>query len=479
MIGVDEKVTDEPDVVIIGSGILGSALGATLAKDGRKVCIIERDLSEPDRIVGELLQPGGRIALDKLGLQEAVEGIDSHTIKGYILHDTLSNSQVEVSYPRDRDAIDETPDRQNIYGSSVDPPDVINGLSSGRAFHHGRFVMGLRREAQKQDNVTYLEGNASSLIEDDGKVVGVRYKPKGEEHMQAVKAPLTIVADGCFSRFRKSLTKTKPEVKSHFVGLLMNKCPQYKDNHAELVLMDPSPVLVYQISSEHTRILVDVRGPMPKDLKGHLAENILPNMPEHMQEPFLDSLSNDRIRSMPSSFLPADPVETPGVLVLGDALNMRHPLTGGGMSVALNDVLIWRNLLRQIPDLSDSAAVLNALTSFRSQRRSHHSFVVNVLAQALYELFASTDYHLKSLKNACLAYFKLGGECVNGPVGLLSVLHPKPHILIGHFFAVAMYAIYHTVRSGGWAVHKSVYDSSQIFYKACGVIFPLVLSERL
>ena len=69
MIGVDEKVTDEPDVVIIGSGILGSALGATLAKDGRKVCIIERDLSEPDRIVGELLQPGGRIALDKLGLQ--------------------------------------------------------------------------------------------------------------------------------------------------------------------------------------------------------------------------------------------------------------------------------------------------------------------------------------------------------------------------------------------------------------------------
>ena len=30
--------------------------------------LLERDLSEPDRIVGELLQPGGFRALKKLGL---------------------------------------------------------------------------------------------------------------------------------------------------------------------------------------------------------------------------------------------------------------------------------------------------------------------------------------------------------------------------------------------------------------------------
>lgn len=53
----------------MGSGVLGSALGAALAHDGRVVTIIERDLSEPDRIVGELLQPGGYRALTKLGLK--------------------------------------------------------------------------------------------------------------------------------------------------------------------------------------------------------------------------------------------------------------------------------------------------------------------------------------------------------------------------------------------------------------------------
>ena len=38
-------------------------------QDGRKVHVIERDLSEPERIVGELLQPGGYLKLIELGLE--------------------------------------------------------------------------------------------------------------------------------------------------------------------------------------------------------------------------------------------------------------------------------------------------------------------------------------------------------------------------------------------------------------------------
>ena len=60
------------EIVIVGSGILGSALAAVLARDGRRVTVVERDTSEPDRIVGELLQPGGCQALVSLGLQGRV-----------------------------------------------------------------------------------------------------------------------------------------------------------------------------------------------------------------------------------------------------------------------------------------------------------------------------------------------------------------------------------------------------------------------
>ena len=63
-----ETFDDESEVVVVGAGILGAAIAATLARDGRQVMVVERDLSEPNRIVGELLQPGGYKALTKLGL---------------------------------------------------------------------------------------------------------------------------------------------------------------------------------------------------------------------------------------------------------------------------------------------------------------------------------------------------------------------------------------------------------------------------
>lgn len=53
----------------MGAGVLGSAMAAVLARDGRKVTVVERDLQEPNRIVGELLQPGGYRALRELGLE--------------------------------------------------------------------------------------------------------------------------------------------------------------------------------------------------------------------------------------------------------------------------------------------------------------------------------------------------------------------------------------------------------------------------
>ena len=58
----------EQDVIVIGAGVVGTATAVTLARQGHKVKVIERDMKEPDRIVGELMQPGGIIALRNLGL---------------------------------------------------------------------------------------------------------------------------------------------------------------------------------------------------------------------------------------------------------------------------------------------------------------------------------------------------------------------------------------------------------------------------
>uniref|UniRef100_A0A9L0S256 Squalene monooxygenase n=1 Tax=Equus caballus TaxID=9796 RepID=A0A9L0S256_HORSE len=409
---------NDPEVIIVGSGVLGSALAAVLSRDGRKVTVIERDLKEPDRIVGELLQPGGYHVLKDLGLEDAVEGIDAQFVNGYMIHDQDSKSHVHIPYPVSENS----------------------QVQSGRAFHHGRFIMSLRKAAMAEPNTKFIEGIVLQLLEEDDAVVGVQYKDKETGDIKDV--------------------------------------PQFKANHAELILSDQSPILIYQISSNETRALVDIRGEMPRDLREYMAEKIYPQLPDHLKEPFLEAIHNSRLRSMPASFLPSSPVNKRGVLLLGDAYNIRHPLTGGGMTVAFKDVKLWRKLLKSIPDLYDDAAVFQAKKSFYWTRRRSHSFVVNVLAQALYELFSAPDDCLHQLRKACFLYFKLGGEFVAGPVGLLSVLSPDPLVLIGHFFGVALYATYFCFKSEPWITKpRAIFRSGAVLYKACSVIFPLIYSE--
>jgi squalene monooxygenase len=59
----------EADIVIVGAGIVGCAAAVAFGKQGRSVILLEKSLKEPDRIVGELLQPGGVNALEKLGMR--------------------------------------------------------------------------------------------------------------------------------------------------------------------------------------------------------------------------------------------------------------------------------------------------------------------------------------------------------------------------------------------------------------------------
>jgi hypothetical protein len=47
----------------------------------KRVLLLERDLSQPDRFVGEFLQPGGILKLSQLGLQHCIEDIDAQPVQ--------------------------------------------------------------------------------------------------------------------------------------------------------------------------------------------------------------------------------------------------------------------------------------------------------------------------------------------------------------------------------------------------------------
>mgnify|MGYP001559687216 FL=1 len=426
---VQEAAGSSYDVAIIGSGILGSTLAASLALSGRSVLLVERDLSEPDRIVGELLQPGGCIAMRKLGIDDCLEGMDSVQVEGYKVF--WGKDQVAIPYPTEKTEM----------GWSEGGVGIGERKQEGRSFHHGRFVQKLRGKAQSTKGVTLVEATVNELIEDEHTkaIIGITATPKKssspatptDSHDAPIRyyASLTLVTDGCFSKFRRALLPSHiaPLVRSNFVGLILEDADLPAPHHGHVILRRSSasdsssdtpgvgPVLVYQLGTHETRMLVDLPGSrVPSSSNGDLARyletHVTPMLPPSILPSFRTALKKSssgeaeyRLRSMPNSFLPAYPQgrELQGAILAGDSLNMRHPLTGGGMTVAMNDAVILTELLgggrqvgeivgdkRGVADLEKWEEVGERLEEWH-WRRKGVSTCINVLAQALYSLFGA------------------------------------------------------------------------------------------
>lgn len=417
----------ESDVVVVGAGILGTALAITLARapHNRSVTLLEKSLKEPDRIVGELLQPGGMSALKELGLEECLEEIDSIRVKGYEV--IYYGEGVDIEYPEEAAGIagrDRTSKRDATQKG---------GRLEGRSFHHGRFIRRLREVAISEPNISVVESTVTDIVRDEhtSQILGVNCLTKGEKDVWF--GQLTVVADGYASKFRKEYIPRQVVSKSKFWGLELIDADLPNPMHGHVVLGDGAPVLLYQIGTHETRALVDVPEGLESTstknggVKGHLRSVVLPSLPDRVKPSFEKALDEGKLRSMPNSFLAPSVNRTAGMVMLGDAMNMRHPLTGGGMTVAFNDVVLLRDLLHPdvVPDLGDTRTVLKQMEAFHWKRKNLTS-VINVLAQALYSLFAANGTFLtSSLPYYWLTKCPYRSSTQSPPAWLLSLLSAR------------------------------------------------------
>lgn len=141
------------------------------------------------------------------------------------------------------------------------------------------------------------------------------------------------------------------------------------------------------------------------------------------------------------------------------------------MTVAFNDVWILSETMGRLPSLRDERAVGSVLTSFFSTRKQLAA-QINILAQALYEVFSHDN-----LRKAVVGYFLLGGEAVNGPMALLGGLTPSPAYLLAHFFAVAFYGCGSWLFPFPWP--SNVANAFDTIYSATKLILPLANGEHL
>ncbi|KAF6138268.1 hypothetical protein GIB67_033952 [Kingdonia uniflora] len=63
-------------------------------------------------------------------------------------------------------------------------------------------------------------------------------------------------------------------------------------------------------------------------------------VPPQLYDSYIATIDKGSIKIMQNRSMPADPHPTPGALLMGDAFNMYHPLTGRGMTVALSDIAV-------------------------------------------------------------------------------------------------------------------------------------------
>lgn len=402
-----------------------------------------------------------------LHLPDCLDDIDAIPCYGYQI--LYHREPVHIPYP------------DNLISSSP------SKRPEGRSFHHGRFIQKLRQRAREAANVTLVETTVTDLVKSDytNQVAGVVCQTNGQQDYYF--GSVTLVADGYASKFRKEYLPYQPQVKSRFYGLEMIDAVLPMPNHGHVILTDAPPILVYQIGTHETRILVDVPEGLPSasvkagGVKNHLLNVALPNLPESVQPAFRRAIEDGKLRSMPNSFLPPATQNTAGLIFLGDAMNMRHPLTGGGMTVAFNDVVTMTNLLapERVPNLEDTTAVLNAMSQFHWARKTAGSSVINILAMALYALFAADNIYLTALKNGCFRYFQLGGACISEPCGMLSGLIRNPWTLVYHFFSVAFYAVFCRVSEVPvWKIPYVLFvESVLIIWTAAMTIGPYLVWE--
>ncbi|ABN65194.2 squalene epoxidase(monooxygenase), erosterol biosynthesis [Scheffersomyces stipitis CBS 6054] len=487
------------DVIVIGAGVVGPAIATALARQGRKVLIVERDWAKPDRIVGELMQPAGVKALRELGMISAINNIEAFDCRGYYIK--YFNKNIQIPYPLKedtartnpvkpvadcvRDGNDKLQEDSTLSPSEWDEDERVRGV----AFHHGDFLQNLRQIVKDEPNVEWVEGNVVKILRDnfDSTIVtGVRVKESvGSKDYHA---KLTICCDGIYSKFRKELSSNNvPTIGSYFIGLYMTDCKLPAKHHGHVILGDQAPVIVYQISPTETRILCAYRSLKPpsranNELYNYLKNEVLPVLPEETKPAFEIALEGGKYRVMPNQYLPArrqGSSQHKGLVMLGDSLNMRHPLTGGGMTVGLNDAVLLAKLLHPayIADFEEYDEVSRILKQFHRKRKNLDA-VINTLSVALYSLFAADKNSLKILQRGCFQYFLLGGSCVTGPIGLLSGMLPFPMLLFNHFFSVAFYAIYCNFKDRGLAGFPiALLEAFAVFFTAVIVFAPYLWLE--
>ncbi|MFO0969882.1 MAG: FAD-dependent oxidoreductase [Gemmataceae bacterium] len=322
--------TSNPAGCVVGAGPAGMVLSFLLARHGVAVTLLEAHHDFERDFRGDTIHPSTLEMLDQLGLADKLHQLPHRKL-----------TRIAFATPRGRE-------------TAVD----LSGLDSKFPYimimPQSAFLRFLAEEAAKYPSFRLVLGaNVHQLIEEGGRVVGVRYQgTDAREH--EVRARLTVGADGRFSRVRKlagiELTKSAPPM--DVVWFRLPKKPE--DEPLDLAglfhLQGGHFVVLFDRPGDEWQLgYVILKGGFQQlktegieSLRRSVAE-LVPPLADRVQA--LESFQQTTVLSVEVARVST--WQKPGLLLIGDAAHVMSPVGGIGIQYAVQDAVATANLLAQ------------------------------------------------------------------------------------------------------------------------------------
>jgi 2-polyprenyl-6-methoxyphenol hydroxylase-like FAD-dependent oxidoreductase len=312
--------------IVVGGGPGGVVLTLLLARSGVDVTLLEGHTDFDRDFRGDTIHPSTLDVLDQLGLADRLHELPHAKMRAMKL--VTPSGPVEVA---------------RFHELRTRFPYVMMMPQS-------RFLEFVAAEARKLPNCRIVMGaTVHDLLRTEGVVTGVRVR--GGDGDRELRAPLTVAADGRFSKVRQ-LAGFEPVRQSPPMDVVWLRLPRRPgDDHDEGSLITGGGRLLVLLGRTDEWQVGYV---LPKGHYQRLKEAGLPAIRQALVQlvPWfgdrVETLTDWRqltLLSVDASRLPR--WHRPGLLVIGDAAHVMSPVGGVGINVAIGDAVEAANVLAE------------------------------------------------------------------------------------------------------------------------------------
>jgi 2-polyprenyl-6-methoxyphenol hydroxylase-like FAD-dependent oxidoreductase len=316
-------VGDVSDVVIVGGGIAGSSLAYALASEGCGVTVLESSVEFEDRVRGETLMPWGVKEARNLGVEQVLLDAGAHVASIWTQY--IDGVDEPAIMPMSM-MIEGIPGNLNMRH-----PDACQALIDAAAAAGASVVRGVqdvRVSAAQAVSITYSGDRAGQ-----------------------VNARLVVGADGRSSTVRRQtdIPLQRDHPINYIAGLLVDGLEGIPDDQDVLIGEDDLFLLMFHQGGGRARLyLCPGRSGQHRFAGPDAVRRFLSAWNARCYP--LSSLVAAAIPAGPCATYPGDDTwtDTPfahGVVLIGDAAGYNDPIVGQGLSIALRDARIVRDLI--------------------------------------------------------------------------------------------------------------------------------------